>query len=161
MIGCVELLVGAPGRLAPHLHAPLQSGSDRVLKRMGRHWYTAATYAAAVERIGGASAGRSGSAPTSSPGFPGETEDDHSATVALVERAAVHLPARLPVLAAPGHGRDAAAGTQVAADVAPRRARPSCASSRRRKARALRGARASAATADVVVIGDGDDRARA
>jgi threonylcarbamoyladenosine tRNA methylthiotransferase MtaB len=37
-----ELLTGAPGRVAPHLHAPLQSGSDRVLRRMGRHWYTAA-----------------------------------------------------------------------------------------------------------------------
>ena len=42
-----ELLTGAPGRVAPHLHAPLQSGSDRLLKRMGRHWYTARRYAAA------------------------------------------------------------------------------------------------------------------
>ena len=29
-----ELLTGAPGRVAPHLHAPLQSGSDRLLKIM-------------------------------------------------------------------------------------------------------------------------------
>ena len=36
----VELLVGAPARVAPHIHAPLQSGSDRLLKRMGRNWYT-------------------------------------------------------------------------------------------------------------------------
>ena len=41
-------LFGDPRRLAPYLHAPLQSGSDRVLKRMGRSWYTARTYA--VER---------------------------------------------------------------------------------------------------------------
>ena len=40
-----DLLVGAPGRVAPHLHAPLQSGSNRVLRRMGRHWYTAEEYA--------------------------------------------------------------------------------------------------------------------
>ena len=46
-----ELLTGAPGRVAPHLHAPLQSGSDRVLRRMGRHWYTARSYAGAVERL--------------------------------------------------------------------------------------------------------------
>ncbi len=38
-------------RDALHLHAPLQSGCDRVLRRMGRHWYTAASYAAAVERL--------------------------------------------------------------------------------------------------------------
>src|SRR5688572_20503536 len=44
-------LFAEPTRVAPHLHAPLQSGSDAVLKRMGRHWYTASRYAAAVERI--------------------------------------------------------------------------------------------------------------
>ena len=48
----VALLAGAPDRLAPHVHAPLQSGSDRVLKRMGRHWYTSASYAASIERSG-------------------------------------------------------------------------------------------------------------
>src|SRR4029077_2507403 len=36
-----RLLIDAPRHLAAHLHAPLQSGSNRVLKRMGRHWYTA------------------------------------------------------------------------------------------------------------------------
>ncbi|HZK78089.1 MAG TPA: radical SAM protein, partial [Gemmatimonadaceae bacterium] len=35
-----ELLRRDSRRVAPHLHAPLQSGSDRVLRRMGRHWYT-------------------------------------------------------------------------------------------------------------------------
>src|SRR5207245_10144640 len=34
-----RLLIAAPRNLAAHLHAPLQSGSNRVLKRMGRHWY--------------------------------------------------------------------------------------------------------------------------
>src|SRR4029078_2578391 len=33
------LLVSDSSRLAPHLHAPLQSGSDSLLRRMGRHWY--------------------------------------------------------------------------------------------------------------------------
>src|SRR5207344_2209979 len=37
----LRLMAEQPERLAPHFHAPLQSGSDRVLKRMGRHWYTA------------------------------------------------------------------------------------------------------------------------
>jgi threonylcarbamoyladenosine tRNA methylthiotransferase MtaB len=78
-----ELLTGAPGRVAPHLHAPLQSGSDRLLRRMGRHWYTARRYAAAVERIAAAATvfALGGDVIT---GFPGEREEDHRATVALV-----------------------------------------------------------------------------
>jgi threonylcarbamoyladenosine tRNA methylthiotransferase MtaB len=72
-----------PERLAPHLHAPLQSGSDRVLKRMGRHWYTASSYAEAVDDIvrGHAVFGLGADIIA---GFPGETDDDHQATVALV-----------------------------------------------------------------------------
>lgn len=80
-----ELLASDPSRLAPYLHAPLQSGSDRMLRRMGRHWYTAASYARAIERI---TSQRSvfGLGADVMVGFPGETEDDFSATVALVER---------------------------------------------------------------------------
>jgi threonylcarbamoyladenosine tRNA methylthiotransferase MtaB len=71
-------------RLAPHLHAPLQSGSDRLLKRMGRHWYTASSYAASVERVTrGTSVFALGADVIA--GFPGETEDDHACTLALVE----------------------------------------------------------------------------
>lgn len=79
----VELFAGAPGRLAPYLHAPLQSGSDRVLKRMGRHWYTAASYRDAVERIA-KRAPVFGLGADVIAGFPGETRDDHLATLALV-----------------------------------------------------------------------------
>ena len=71
-------------RLAPHLHAPLQSGSDALLKRMGRHWYKAASYALAVERIA-KSIPVFGLGADIIAGFPGETEDDHRCTVALVE----------------------------------------------------------------------------
>ena len=49
-----ELLTTAPRHLVPHIHAPLQSASDRILKRMGRNWYTNATYSAALERLAGA-----------------------------------------------------------------------------------------------------------
>lgn len=72
-----------PTRLAPHLHAPLQSGSDRVLKRMGRHWYTARRYAEAIEAL----ATRLpvfGLGADVIAGFPGETEEDHAATKTLV-----------------------------------------------------------------------------
>ena len=44
-----RLMIEAPRQLAPHLHAPLQSGSNRVLKRMGRHRYSAESYRARLE----------------------------------------------------------------------------------------------------------------
>lgn len=72
-----------PTRLAPHLHAPLQSGSDPVLKRMGRHWYTSATYARAVERIVRDCDVFALGADVIA-GFPGESEDDHVSTLELV-----------------------------------------------------------------------------
>ena len=79
-----QLLTAAPRSLAAHLHAPLQSGSNRVLKRMGRHWYTAESYRARLEwlaeRLPVFGLGADVIA-----GFPGETEADHRATVALVE----------------------------------------------------------------------------
>ena len=73
------------GAIAPWLHAPLQSGSDRVLRRMGRHWYTASAY---ERRIAGIVAGTPvfGLGADVIAGFPGETEADHRSTLALVER---------------------------------------------------------------------------
>jgi len=79
-----RLLIAAPRNLAAHLHAPLQSGSNRVLKRMGRHWYTAESYRARLEwlaeRLPALGLGADIIA-----GFPGETAADHRATLALVE----------------------------------------------------------------------------
>ena len=80
-----ELLVGAAGRIAPHLHAPLQSGSDRLLRRMGRHWYTSESYARAIERLA-ARVSVFGLGADIIVGFPGETDADFAATEALVER---------------------------------------------------------------------------
>ena len=78
-----ELLTRRDGTVAPNLHAPLQSGSDRVLKRMGRSWYTAAGYARAIHRLT-LDGGPFGLGADIIVGFPGETEADHAATVALV-----------------------------------------------------------------------------
>jgi len=81
----VDLLADAPDHLVPHVHAPLQSGSDAVLRRMGRNWYTAATYERAVDRL----ASRMevlGLGADVIAGFPGETQADHEATLRLVER---------------------------------------------------------------------------
>jgi threonylcarbamoyladenosine tRNA methylthiotransferase MtaB len=80
-----SLYASAPERLAPYLHAPLQSGSDRVLRRMGRSWYTATEYAESVIHIA-ASRPWFGLSADVIAGFPGETEDDHAATAALIDR---------------------------------------------------------------------------
>jgi len=79
-------LIAAHGeidKLMPYLHLPVQSGSDRVLKRMNRK-HTADSYLRLIERIR-----------TARPdillsgdfivGFPEETEADFAATMALVE----------------------------------------------------------------------------
>ena len=78
-----ELLRDGGDRVCPYVHAPLQSGSDAVLRRMGRHWYTATTYARAIERLTRDRAvfGLGGDVMT---GFPGETDADHAATVEMV-----------------------------------------------------------------------------
>lgn len=72
--------------LCPHLHLPLQSASDRVLAAMGRP-YSAAEYLRLVERAREKVPGMALSTDVMV-GFPGETEQDFSATVSLVERVA-------------------------------------------------------------------------
>ena len=79
-----RLLIEAPRHLATHLHAPLQSGSNRVLKRMGRHWYTAESYRARIEWLA-ARLPVLGLGADVIAGFPGETDADHRATLALVD----------------------------------------------------------------------------
>ena len=87
-IGYKADLIEAFGRLpklAEHVHLPLQSGSDRILKAMHRG-YTAQSYLELVERM---RAVRPDLALTTDiiVGFPGETEEDHQATCALAEQA--------------------------------------------------------------------------
>lgn len=146
-----ELLTSDPARVAPHLHAPLQSGSDRVLKRMGRHWYSARGYARAAWELAGRSSTFALGADVIT-GFPGETDDDHAATMAMVRAlpftylhvfpysarpgtAAERLDAQLPA----ARSRDRAAELRALAD---------------EKAAAYRVSRVGG-TADVVVVGDG------
>jgi len=78
----VELFASSD-RLAQHFHMPLQSGKDRILAAMHR-WYRAEHYARRVELIHEwlphAAIGADVIA-----GFPGETEDDHAATLAFIE----------------------------------------------------------------------------
>jgi threonylcarbamoyladenosine tRNA methylthiotransferase MtaB len=73
----------ASSATAPHFHVPLQSGSDRILKAMRRP-YTVAMYRRVVDRLT-AIAPRLGLGADVLVGFPGETEADFRATLALVE----------------------------------------------------------------------------
>jgi tRNA-2-methylthio-N6-dimethylallyladenosine synthase len=70
-------------QLAPQLHLPLQSGSDRILDLMNRR-HTRADYLRVIERL---RAARPDLALTSDfiVGFPGESEDDFAATLAIVD----------------------------------------------------------------------------
>ena len=102
-------LFGEPSRLVPHLHAPLQSGSDRVLKRMGRHWYTAASYARAVEHL---VQGRSsfGLGADMIAGFPGESDADHAETISFVRSLPFTYLHVFPYSARPGTAATRLAG---------------------------------------------------
>jgi len=69
-------------QLAAHVHLPVQSGSDRILAAMKRG-YTALEYRAIARRLRAARPGISLSSDFIV-GFPGETEADFEATLALV-----------------------------------------------------------------------------
>jgi len=77
----VSALAEVPA-LAPYLHLPAQSGSDRVLSRMKRR-YTSAEYRATAARLRECVPGLALSSDFIV-GFPGETEDDFQDTLALV-----------------------------------------------------------------------------
>jgi threonylcarbamoyladenosine tRNA methylthiotransferase MtaB len=69
--------------ICPHLHLPLQSGSDSVLTRMGRH-YTASFFRNLMARISAAVPHAFIGADVIA-GFPGESEDEFNETLRLVE----------------------------------------------------------------------------
>ena len=86
--GCTDELVRAYAefpKVCRHLHLPVQSGSDRMLKEMGRR-YTRAEYLAAVAKL---RAFDPEFAVTTDVivGYPGETESDFEATRSLMEEA--------------------------------------------------------------------------
>jgi threonylcarbamoyladenosine tRNA methylthiotransferase MtaB len=76
-------LFAANDRIAQHFHMPLQSASNRILAAMHR-WYRAEHYARRVElireRLPHAAIGADVIT-----GFPGETEEDHAATMNFIE----------------------------------------------------------------------------
>ena len=82
-----EILQAMAGsaRICHYLHMPAQSGSDRILRAMNRH-YTAEHYIELIERAR-AVVPDIAVAGDFIVGFPGETQEDFEATVSLVQRA--------------------------------------------------------------------------
>lgn len=75
--------VAASRRIVPHLHLPLQGGTDALLRAMGRR-YTVAGYRDSVKRALDALPGCAVGADVMV-GFPGETEDYFAATLGFIE----------------------------------------------------------------------------
>ncbi len=70
-------------KLSSHLHLPVQSGSDRVLRRMKR-FYTRARYLEVVAKLRDARPDLVLSTDVIA-GFPGETDEDFEATMTLLD----------------------------------------------------------------------------
>ena len=86
--GCTDELVRAYRefpQICRHLHLPVQSGSDRILADMGRH-YTRAEYLAAVAKLREFDAEFALTTDVIV-GYPGETEEDFEATRSLMDEA--------------------------------------------------------------------------
>jgi len=77
----IEVMATEP-TVCRQLHLPVQSGSDRILKRMVRR-YTSATFLETVERVRAGVPGITLSTDVIV-GFPGETEEDFEATLDLM-----------------------------------------------------------------------------
>ena len=86
--GCTDELVRAYRefpKVCRHLHLPVQSGSDRILDEMGRH-YTRAEYLAAVRKLREFDPEFSVTTDVIV-GYPGETEKDFGETRSLMDEA--------------------------------------------------------------------------
>ena len=113
-------LFAATDRMAQHFHMPLQSASDRILAAMHR-WYRSEHYARRVDLIHHSLPNAALGADVIA-GFPGETDSDHAATLAFIER---HPFTYLHVFSySPRPGTKAAQSpNQVPAHIIKRRAR--------------------------------------
>lgn len=74
--------------LCPHFHLPVQSGSDRILDAMKRH-YTREKYLEKIEKLKKVRPGIAFSSDFII-GFPGETEEDFNESLSLVDEVGFH-----------------------------------------------------------------------
>ena len=81
----LKLMADRPDRICPHLHLPLQSGSDAILEKMKRRW-PLVKFLDCCQEIR-SQLDRPALTTDVIVGFPGETEDDFAATCRAVEQA--------------------------------------------------------------------------
>ncbi|MGB4614954.1 MAG: MiaB/RimO family radical SAM methylthiotransferase, partial [Limnochordia bacterium] len=109
----IEAIANLP-KVCEHLHLPVQTGSDRILKLMNRH-YTSAYYLDLVAKIREA-VPEINLTTDLIVGFPGETEEDFQDTLRLVE--AVRFSSAFTFIYSPRPGTPAAKmADQVPEDV--------------------------------------------
>ena len=106
-------------KLCPHFHLSLQSGCDRTLGAMRRKYDTSGFFAV-TERLRKYFPGCALTADLIT-GFPGETEEDHAATLAFIRRCGFADMHVFPYSRRPGTKADAMPG-QLTAAVKSRRA---------------------------------------
>jgi threonylcarbamoyladenosine tRNA methylthiotransferase MtaB len=101
-------LVAAEPRLAQHFHVPLQSGCDRILRLMNRRYWTkqyAERLLAIHAQIPNAAMGADVMV-----GFPGETAQDHAASLRFIESLPYTYLHIFPFSARPGTPASTAPG---------------------------------------------------
>jgi threonylcarbamoyladenosine tRNA methylthiotransferase MtaB len=101
-------LVATEPRLAQHFHVPLQSGCDRILRLMNRRYWTR-QYAERMLAIHGQIPNAAMGADVMV-GFPGETAQDHAASLRFIESIPFTYLHIFPFSARPGTPAAAAAG---------------------------------------------------
>jgi tRNA-2-methylthio-N6-dimethylallyladenosine synthase len=114
----LQVMANSP-KVCNYLHLPAQSGSDRTLRAMNRH-YTATQYLELIERAR-ATVPDIAIAGDFIVGFPGETEEDFQATVQLVEQAQYKKCFIFKYSPRPGTGADKKLQDDIPADVKRRR----------------------------------------
>lgn len=80
----LKVISASNGRVCKHFHLPLQSGSDRILKKMDRH-YSVAEYLSLVDKIYQMMPDFSITTDIIV-GFPGESEDDFEETCEVAKK---------------------------------------------------------------------------
>ena len=96
----LTLIGESQGRICPHLHIPLQSGSDRILRLMNRPYLSADFELAvrdAVRKVPGIGIGCDVIC-----GFPGETDEDFSRTEEVVAKLKIPFLHVFPYSPRPG-----------------------------------------------------------
>lgn len=82
--GLIDAIAASDGKIAPHFHLPLQSGSDRILAAMNRT-YDTERYLSVVDKLRAAVPNISITSDIIV-GFPGESDEDFEGTLSIMRR---------------------------------------------------------------------------